>query len=192
MGSPFNLHILWSTGQKTWEPATTIIQDAPSDVSACIASKRLESDPEWASFVETHSPPTDQDDDTIVDDTVDDEDDEVICDARFEPLTEAEAKQKAINAARRCHRLKGVNGETCCALIVDRKSGMMQVSMRRDKTPPIEFFKEWIAKCASSAPNRVVRFDQGGEHGPKRLEHCKPNLTQLPILQICSHSIAIQ
>ena len=159
LGSAFNLHILWSTGQKTWEPLHTILEDAPDDVRAYVESCNLSTDPAWAAILQTHQPEPASIDDADIPDGA------FVLDDEFEPLTYEEAKQKALNAARRYHRLKGVNGETCYVLIIDRKSGAMQVSIRRDKTPPVDFMKEWIAKYASTAPNRVVRFDQGGELG---------------------------
>jgi hypothetical protein len=138
----------------------TIYEDAPAEVKAYAASQNLLSNPVWAEIFNARPPQPAP----LPNDDVDD----VIFDAQFEPLTYDETKQKALNAARRYNRLKGVNGETCYVLIVDRKSGAMQVSIRRDKTPPLDFFAHWIAKHASTAPNRVVRFDRGGELG-----HCE-------------------
>ena len=67
--------------------------------------------------------------------------------------------------AQRYNRLKGLNGETCYVLITDRKSGAMQVSVRRDKSPPIDFLRQWLSRYGSSSRDRTVRFDEGGELG---------------------------
>ena len=68
-------------------------------------------------------------------------------------MDQTAAAAKAANATKRFRRLVGLNGETCYVLITDRKSGAWQISIRRDKSPPLDFFKEWLATHGSSAPN---------------------------------------
>ena len=80
-------------------------------------------------------------------------------------MDQTAAAAKAANATKRFRQLVGLNGETCYVLITDRKSGAWQISICRDKSPPLDFFKEWLATHGSSAPNRRVRFDGGGELG---------------------------
>ena len=65
----------------------------------------------------------------------------------------------------RYRRALGLHGETCYVIITDRKSGSIKVSIRRDKTPPIDFLSSFIANYKPDVPNCVVRFDGGGELG---------------------------
>ena len=103
----------------------------------------------------------DIDDETeLVDSTTVNEDSTV-----FTPMDATAAEAKAAAALRRYKRLVGLNGETCYVLLTDRKSGAWKVSIRRDKTPPLDFFKEFIATHAPTVPHRRVRFDGGGELG---------------------------
>ena len=83
----------------------------------------------------------------------------------IDPMDQTDAAAKAANATKRFQRLVGINGEACCVLITDRKSGTWRVSIRRDKSPLLDSFKEWLATHGSSAPNRRVHFDGGGELG---------------------------
>ena len=62
-------------------------------------------------------------------------------------------------------RLLGIGGESCYVLISDRRSGGLLCSIRRDKTPPIDFFRHFLAHYAPNAPDKRVRLDQGGELG---------------------------
>ncbi len=169
-GHPFNVQILWSTKEKTWEPLHIVFEDAPNDVVAYAKKANLLGNPHW-SFVRDYAlehaddlePSTmaDVDDETeLVDGTILDPDSTV-----FAPMDETTAAAKAAAAQRRYKRLVGLNGETCYVLITDRYSGVWKVSIRRDKSPPLDFFKEFIATHASTVPNRRVRFDGGGELG---------------------------
>ena len=81
------------------------------------------------------------------------------------PARRVAGSRRSETAQARYRRLVGLNGETCYVLITDRKSGAMKVSIRRDKSPPVDFFKRFISRYGSSNPNRTVRFDQGGELG---------------------------
>ena len=72
---------------------------------------------------------------------------------------------KVKKAKARFERLKGLNGETCYVLVTDRKSGACLVSIRRDKTPPIDFFRHFLATYSPDVSNKTVRFDGGGELG---------------------------
>ena len=103
----------------------------------------------------------DVDDETeLVDGTLLDNDSTV-----FAPMDDTTVAAKAAAAYRRYKRLVGLNGETCYVLITDRLSGVWKISIRRDKQPPLDFFKEFIATHGSSAAGRRVRFDGGGELG---------------------------
>ena len=99
------------------------------------------------------------------DNAVDDLPTDQAADTIFSPLRQDEVASKVLNAKMRYKRLLGLNGETCYVLITDVKSGAWQVSIRRDKSPPIDFLREWLAKYGSTAPNRTVRFDNGKELG---------------------------
>ncbi len=81
------------------------------------------------------------------------------------PARRVAGSRQPESAAQRYRRLVGLNGETCYVLITDRKSGAMKVSIRRDKSPPTDFFKRFMSRYGSSNPNRSVRFNQGGELG---------------------------
>ena len=91
----------------------------------------------------------DLDDETeLIDGTTLDHDSTII-----DPMDQTAAAAKAANATKRFRRLVGLNGETCYVLITDRESGAWRISIRRDKSPPLNFFKEWLATHGSSAPN---------------------------------------
>ncbi len=167
LGSPFNVKVLWSTGTTTWEPLDRFFHDAPEDVADYARQHNLLSNRHWRAvreYIMNPPPPTtvaDLDDETeLVDGTTLDPDSTIV-----EPMDATTSAAKAANATKRYRRLVGINGETCYVLITDRKSGAWRVSIRRDKTPPLDFFKEWLATHGSSAPNRRVRFDGGGELG---------------------------
>ena len=81
------------------------------------------------------------------------------------PARKKAGSRRPETAKERYARLVGLNGETCYVLITDRKSGAMKVSIRRDKSPPLDFFRRFISRYGSSNPGRSVRFDQGGELG---------------------------
>ena len=81
------------------------------------------------------------------------------------------AKQVRETGRQRFERLKGFNGETCYVLITDRKSGAWAVSIRKDKSPALDFFRSWIARYGTGSRNRSVRFDGGGELGKSKDVH---------------------
>ena len=173
-GHAFNVKILWSTKQTTWEPLHIIFEDAPDDVLDYARQHNLLSNPDWAlvqdyALYRAREPVSssssasmaDVDDETeLVDGTLLDDDSTV-----FAPMDDTTVAAKAAAAYRRYKRLVGLNGETCYVLITDRLSGVWKISIRRDKQPPLDFFKEFIATHGSSAAGRRVRFDGGGELG---------------------------
>ena len=194
-GHPYNLWIKWSNGRKTWEPLHEFIRDAPQTVLEYAKSKGLMDTEHWELVHEVEdgvdnedepppSPTTtdevtdketsptpatmaDLDDETeLIDGTLLDEENTV-----FEPMDDSVAAAKAAAAHKRYQRLKGLNGETCYVLITDRLSGCYKVAIRRDKRPPLDFFKEFIATHATTAPNRRVRFDGGGDLGGNTAVH---------------------
>ena len=75
--------------------------------------------------------------------------------------------QKSNTDSERVRHLKGLNGETCCCLIVDHCSGMLCGECFRSKAPPADFLNRWLAKhgLPHDAPDKHVRFDLGGELG---------------------------
>ena len=170
LGSTFNLKILWSTGATTWEPLDVIFEDAPDAVVEYARRKNLLGNSHWTKVRDyaVQPPPAsmaDVDDETELGaSSVADDDASFTFEGTnldpdgpaFPGLSPEDAQAKAASAARRFQRLKGINGETCYVLIVDRKSGAWKVSIRRDKHPPIDFIKEWLATHASNAPNRRV------------------------------------
>ena len=80
-------------------------------------------------------------------------------------------KQVQETSKQRYDRLKGLNGETCYVLITDRKSGAWAISIRKDKSPALDFFRSWISKYGTGSRNRSVRFDGGGELGKSSAVH---------------------
>ena len=170
----WNLKILWSTRESTWEPYDRVFEDAPLEVIQYARSHNLLDNPDWT-FVRdaaiSESPPgthqDDFDDETeLVDTTLFDPSSTVI-----DPVEDSVAAAKAHAATLRYRRLQGLNGETCYVLITCVYSGACKVSIRRDKTPPLDFFREFLARYGSSAPNRSVRFDLGGELGRNQAVH---------------------
>ncbi len=84
---------------------------------------------------------------------------------RRPPNKKKKKRKKRETSKERFKRLVGLNGETCYVLITDRKSGAWQISIRRDKSPPLDFFRHWISRYGTGSRHRSVRFDGGGELG---------------------------
>jgi hypothetical protein len=59
----------------------------------------------------------------------------------------------------------GLNGETCYVLINDHYSGMVFGKALVNKSPPIEWFNQFLARYHPDTQHKSVRFDQGGEVG---------------------------
>jgi hypothetical protein len=59
----------------------------------------------------------------------------------------------------------GLNGETCYVLINDHYSGMVFGKALVNKSPPIEWFNQFLARYNPDTQYKSVRFDQGGEVG---------------------------
>ena len=167
-GCPFNLKVQWSAKETTWEPLSNLLQDVPRLVVEYARKHSLLDNPHWKAARDLSLDPSfDQDDTDAIFDDDDDDDlpDGASAEVEFIPLSNAQNLAKAGSAAERHRRLVGVNGETCCCLIADLKSGSWKVSVRRDKAPPLDFFQSFIARHAPTCGNRTVRFDQGGELG---------------------------
>ena len=71
----------------------------------------------------------------------------------IDPMDQTAAAAKAANATNRFGRLVGIIGKTCHILITDCKSGAWHASIQHDKSPPFDFFKEWLATHGSFAPH---------------------------------------
>ena len=167
-GEPFNVKILWDTGTHTWEPLSNMLTDIPDMVAAYATEHNLLNNPAWAA-VRDHvlHPPADRLNIDLDDFHPDDSDLPTSDDHELEfvPLRDDEVADKAANAAARYRRLVGLNGETCYCLITDLKSGCWKVSVRRDKSPPLDFLRSFIARHAPNCSDKSVRFDNGGELG---------------------------
>jgi hypothetical protein len=168
LGSPFNLKVKWSTGQTTWEPLHVLFQDVPRMVVEYATKHNLLDNDAWTEVRDLALDPSFQE---AVDADVNDDDydedlpsgDKTALD--FIPLNADASDAKARAAQERYKRLAGVNGETCYCLITDLKSGMWKVSIRRDKSPPLDFFERFLAHHAPPCREKTVRFDSGGELG---------------------------
>ena len=156
LGCPFNLKIRWSTGETTWEPLQNIFEDSPDDVVEYARHHNLLNNPDWSAVRDLALDPAYQ-----AQAAADHEDEfETLA---FDPVTPAAHAEEGISE--RFKRLRGINGETCYVLITDRKGGAIKVAVRRDKSPPIDYFKSFLAHHAPPVSNRTVRFDGGGELG---------------------------
>jgi hypothetical protein len=64
-------------------------------------------------------------------------------------------------------RLQGLNGETCCCLVVDHFSGRLYGECFASKAPPIDFLNRWLLLhgLPKDVPNKYVRMDNGGKLG---------------------------
>ena len=165
-GSRFNLKIKWDNGQTTWEPYEHIFQDAPAAVIAYARRNNLLSNRYWnfvreAALSSTPEGTRDADFEDETEMAPSTDDDDII----ITPMDPETAAAKATAATERYNRLKGVDGETCYVMITDRYSGSCRVSIRKDKTPPLDFIREFLARYTPDVQEKTVRFDQGGELG---------------------------
>lgn len=173
-GSNFNLKILWETGETTWEPLTHFFHEAPAEVVKYAIAKGLLSNPYWKQVQEAalgatadHGDltPEEADEESTYDDETELPTDEAPERPPFVPEPDEVATQKAQAAEERFQKLAGLNGETCYVSITCRHSGATRLAIRRDKTPPLDFFREFISRYGSSRADRSIRFDMGGELG---------------------------
>ncbi len=157
-GHPFSLKIIWSNGQKSWEPLNAFFEDAPDEVIAYAKKHNLLDNAHWSLVRDAalhHA-----------DDAPSlggyDEDHE---DADQDPVLPPADGDFTYHVSDRYKALKGLHDETCYVLITDRKSGALKVAVRRDKSPPLDFLKSFIANYAPDVKNKSVRFDGGGDLG---------------------------
>ena len=57
----------------------------------------------------------------------------------------------------------GINGETCCVLIIDHHTGMQYGKTCQSKAPPIEWLRKWLQVHSPFLKGKYVCIDQGGE-----------------------------
>ena len=156
-GCPFNLKILWSTGQTTWEPLSNIFEDNPDSVVEYAQAHNLLDNPHWSMVRDLALSP-----DYIPND---DDDHHEEFDFPSPPVDPSASIDIDDILPERYKRARGLNGETCYVLISDSKSGSIKVSIRRDKSPPFDFLKSFLANFKPNVGNCRVRFDGGGELG---------------------------
>ena len=161
-GAKYNLKIKWSNGQTTWEPYSNIFADARHEVIECARRKGLLGNSDW--WFVRDAALTARDEEATFDDETELPGRDVIHQP-VEPISDAIAQEKADAANARFRSLVGLNGETCYVSIACLHSGSIRVSIRRDKAPPLDFFKEFLARYGSSRPDRSIRLDLGGELG---------------------------
>ena len=168
LGSRYNLRVRWSDGSTTWESRDLLAADAPEAVAEYAASHKLLERQDWKTFAahlpddQTDTFPSDFGHATEMPLTTDQDDDHTI----FLGGPDADVQEaKALAAVRRYSRLVGLNGETCYVLITCLKTGSWKISIRKNKTAPLDFFQEFLATHGSTASPRTVRFDLGGELG---------------------------
>ena len=160
-GEPFNLKILWSTRQTTWEPLSVFFEDQPDEVAAYARQNNLLDNAHWSAVRDyTLDPARTAPFDAAFHEEFD-----------FAPDTAEPLEASLADKPQRYKRALGLYGETCYVLISDRKSGSLKVSIRRDKTPPFDFLKSFIANYKPNASNCRVRFDGGGELGGNKEIH---------------------
>ena len=160
-GEPFNLKILWSNQQTTWEPLSTFFEDQPDEVVAYGQRKSMLDNVHWKA-VRDHAldPARTAPFETAFHEEFDNAPDTT------EPLAAS-----LVDKPQRYRRALGLYGETCYVLITDRKSGSIKVSIRRDKTPPMDFLSSFVANYKPNVPHCRVRFDGGGELGGNKDVH---------------------
>ena len=154
-GHPFNLKILWSTKETTWEPLHNFFADQPDSVIEYAQSKNLLNNPAWSMVRDLALNP----------DYQPGRDDDFHEEFDFVDSSVPTARDADDDVPLRYRRTLGLNGETCYVLITDRLSGGMRVSIRRDKSPPIDFLRSFITNYKPDVPGCRVRFDGGGELG---------------------------
>ena len=162
-GGKYNLKIQWTNGERTWEPYHLIHEDAPAEVHEYARLKNLLGNPDWT-FVRDHVIPEPRPDRDTHEDETEMQDDHA--EERVIPgMSAEEVAQKNESATRRYNRLMGIHGETCYVMITCMYSGACKIAIRRDKTPPLDFFEEFIARYTPDIQNKRVRMDNGGELG---------------------------
>ena len=154
-GEPFNLKILWSTKQTTWEPLSVFFEDQPDEVVAYARKQNMLNNSHWKAVQERALDPAS----TAPFDTAFHEEFDNV------PDTAVPLEESLEDKPQRYKRALGLYGETCYVVISDRKSGCLRVSIRRDKSPPIDFLSSFIANYKPNVPQCRVRFDGGGELG---------------------------
>ena len=166
---PINLKVEWATGGTTWEPLPLMFEDVPDLVIAYAKSRNVLGSRHWefvrdAALHHVASPrlPTDADYDH---ETEDPRHPSGTAYPAVSPLDPATVQGKADNANARFQRLKGLNGETCYVRITCMRSGACKTSIRKDKSPPLDFLREFLARYTPDVPHKICRLDQGGELG---------------------------
>ena len=157
-GHPFSLKILWSNGEKSWVALDQFFEDAPDDVIDYAKKHNLLDNEHWsivreAALQQAEAAPSlggfDEEHE----------------DADHDPVLPSADGDHTYHVSERYKALKGLKDETCYVLITDRKSGALKVAVRRDKSPPLDFLKSFIANYAPDVKNKSVRFDGGGDLG---------------------------
>ena len=167
-GEPYNLKVRWGDKSSSWQPMSRLFEDVPRLVVEYAREKNLLNNPAWKMVRDLSLDPNfDRD---YPEYGVHPEEDELPRDDEphdldFVPLSADDIAAKSTNAQERYKRLVGINGETCYCLITDLKSGCWKVSVRRSKAPPMDFFRQFIARHAPNCNGKTIRFDQGGELG---------------------------
>ena len=155
----FSLKIRWSNGQTTWEPLDVFLRDAQDEVIEYAKKHNLLDNDHWsdvrdAALSQSSAAPSLGE----FDDDHEDADDEPV-------TTVPDDTDYSYEVSDRYKELKGFNDETCYVLITDRLSGAIKVAVRRDKTPPLDFLKTFIAHYSPDVQDKTVRFDGGGDLG---------------------------
>ena len=157
-GHAFSLKIRWSNGQTTWEPLHIILEDSPDDVVEYAKKHNLLDNEHWS---DVKSAALQQNAATTSAGAFDTEHEA----ADDEPVSPPVEGDYSYEVSDRYKMLKGINHETCYVLITDRKSGALKVAIRRDKSPPLDFLKTFIANYCPDVPDMTVRLDGGGDLG---------------------------
>ena len=160
-GDSFNLKILWTNKQTTWEPLSTFFEDQPHEVIDYARRRDLLDNPHWTVVREAAMAP---DFEAPLETAFHEEFDHV-------PDTAVPLASSLEDKPKRYKRALGLYGETCYVIITDRHSGSIKVSVRRDKTPPVDFLSSFIANYKPNVPHCRVRFDGGGELGGNSAIH---------------------
>lgn len=158
-GCAFNLKLKWSTGETSWEPLDRVFDDVPAHVVEYARQKNMLGNKHWKPVQDRAlDPPADE-----VPSMADF--DEEFESPEFDAVNTPQVANNEPGLSARYKRLVGLNGETCYCLITDRKSGSWKVAVCRDKSPPIDFFRSFLAHYKPDVQNCTVRFDGGGELG---------------------------
>ena len=160
-GESFNLKILWSTNETTWEPLSFFFEDQPEETVEYARSHNMLDNPHWSMVRDLaldpkYTAPLDTDFHEEFD---------------HAPDTAPPTPEVLADTPKRYRRAIGVHGETCYVIITDRKSGSIKVSCRRDKTAPLDFLSSFIANYKPNVSQCRVRMDGGGELGGNKAVH---------------------